>query len=306
MENHLNVVMATDFSEKVRNAERYAFQFAAYTKSRIMLLHVYPVPVAVPLLNRELRIHERGLAELESVKRHGNVLMTHIGILPGDMKYECKVREGAAGEEVCREAQESGVHLIFTGTHSADGLFRLFSTSHTWEVIRLASCPVLTIPEDGFFTGVKQLTYVTEYRKNELPVIRFVFKLAESFGAGLLILHMGNFGYSRHLETMMFERFRDELRQNLDSNKPDIRLLHRADVVSGLNDFCLHTYTDWLVISRGTSSLLDQLFNPGMNLSRELSFKTRLPLLTVPDAYNWEESGTWTRLKTFQENEKTG
>jgi hypothetical protein len=191
------------------------------------------------------------------------------------------------------------VHFIFMGTHAADGLGDLFSASHTWEVIRKAPCPVLVIPPDGFFTGIKQITYATEYREEELPVIRFVAKLAECFGAGLTVLHIGNYGFSKPIETLMFETFRKELWQKLSSKKPDIRLLQGEDLVSALNEFCIRTETDWLAISQSKPDLLDQIFDPGPNLSQKLSLQTRLPLLAIPENYSWEEKGNWELAGAF-------
>jgi nucleotide-binding universal stress UspA family protein len=53
--------------------------------------------------------------------------------------------EGDPAAEIIRAAQETGAELIVMGTHGRTGLQRLLMGSVAEQVLRKASCPVLTV-----------------------------------------------------------------------------------------------------------------------------------------------------------------
>jgi nucleotide-binding universal stress UspA family protein len=304
MDTAFRILMATDYSDDVQNAERYAYQLGASIQASIVFLHVYDSSLAIPLFVPEFYNAGNAQEELELLRTHVSAIEASLALKKGDVTSDCVVREGVAGEEICAEAIETQANFIIAGKHGHTGIRKYFPGSHTWDVIRNASCPVLVIPPDGYFTGIKQITYVTEYREGEISAIRFLAGLAECFGAGLVILHVGNRSLSREFENMLFEKFREELRQKLGSTKPDIRLLQGENVVTSINEFCLRTETDWLAISPGKSTLYSQLFSSSLVLTRQMSFYTRLPLLSIPDDYQAEKTGLWSVLEHPDEERK--
>jgi len=55
------------------------------------------------------------------------------------------IYEGRPAEKIVEIAREQGADLIVMGTHGRAGLDRLFFGSVANEVVRTASCPVMTI-----------------------------------------------------------------------------------------------------------------------------------------------------------------
>jgi nucleotide-binding universal stress UspA family protein len=59
---------------------------------------------------------------------------------------------GSAAQEIARYAQENDIDLIVIATHGETGLTRLVTGSVAERVVRLAPCPVLSVPpvpDDG-------------------------------------------------------------------------------------------------------------------------------------------------------------
>jgi len=54
--------------------------------------------------------------------------------------------DGDPAQEICQAAKEKGADLIVIATHGQTGWRRLVFGSVTEKVVRLAPCPVLTIP----------------------------------------------------------------------------------------------------------------------------------------------------------------
>jgi nucleotide-binding universal stress UspA family protein len=293
MERSIKIVLATDCSEAVMNAERYAVQFASSIGARLTVMHVFESPLAssIPIFDPDKIDYDPGRLELRKVRERMNQLILAMGALAEGLDYECVVREGNVVEEILQEAKESEADLLITGTHDTGKFRELFLGSLTWEIMKKTELPVLAIPEDALYEPIRQLVFTTEYREEEIPVIRSMVELARYFDAALAILHVTNDSLSKPVEAILFEKFKNELADLVSYDKMKISLIHDEDLVTGLNDFCLNRQADWLAICSGKSNLSDKLFNPGPSLTRRMSFHTRLPLLVFPDNYQEAEWG---------------
>jgi hypothetical protein len=58
------------------------------------------------------------------------------------------------------------------------------------------------------------------------------------------------------------------LENKIPINKLDIRLAHYEDIVAGLNDFCIRSKTNLLVMSLEKSFLWENIFNPITSTTR--------------------------------------
>jgi len=132
------ILHPTDFSER----SLYAFCLAcALTRdygARLIVVHVAAVSTVaygesvVPPNPEELRAAaQEQLNRLQAPRT--------------DVRAERRLAEGDAVEEILRVAQEANADLIVMGTHGRTGLRRLLMGSVAEQVVRRASCPVLTV-----------------------------------------------------------------------------------------------------------------------------------------------------------------
>lgn len=133
------ILHPTDFSER----SQYAFELACMLTrdhgSRLVLLHVTTPPMitaygqtVVPL--DSARLHQEAEAQLERLE-----------VPHADVRAERRLVEGAPAAEVLRIAQEIAADVIVMGTHGRTGLRRLMMGSVAEQVVREATCPVLTV-----------------------------------------------------------------------------------------------------------------------------------------------------------------
>lgn len=66
--------------------------------------------------------------------------------IPNEITAKTTTLMGGAAHEIVRFAKVNDIDLIVIATHGETGLSRLISGSVTEKVVRLASCPVLTVP----------------------------------------------------------------------------------------------------------------------------------------------------------------
>ncbi len=145
------ILFPTDFSPSSLQAQRYACALAEQFSAELHALHVVPDPLPVPGpegswvlqdLSVPTLIHE---AELELAVRME-------AALPGNLTVVRSVHVGKPVQTIIDYAKEHGIDLIVIGTHGHTGLSHLLIGSVAEKVVRLATCPVLTVhPKDHPF-----------------------------------------------------------------------------------------------------------------------------------------------------------
>lgn len=136
------IVCPTDFSPTAARAADFAASLAKAFGAAVTLLHVLPemnyplrglgVAAAFPQLLAELRT--RAHEQLQKA------LPTFAGIA-----CTTELREGAPHETILAVAKELGADLIVIGTAGHTGLAHALLGSVAERVVRLSTCPVLTV-----------------------------------------------------------------------------------------------------------------------------------------------------------------
>lgn len=131
------ILCPLDFEEGSLRALALATKLAAQNKAELYLLHVCPA-VLVPLggpVTEPLMAEQSARQRLEEIA---------IRDLPG-IQHQLFVMTGDAAERVISTQSALAADLIVMGTHGRGGLRRLILGSVAEQIVREASCPVLTI-----------------------------------------------------------------------------------------------------------------------------------------------------------------
>jgi len=147
-----HVLVATDFSEPSEAALAYGRHFARTFGATLHVMHVVEnvmarfaadaYPVLLPDLQRE--VEEAGSKRLNGILEEADFK---------ELKAVPVVRTSAApAAAIVDYAKEADVDLIILGTHGRGAMAKLFMGSVAERVVRMASCPVLTVrhPEHEF------------------------------------------------------------------------------------------------------------------------------------------------------------
>ncbi len=287
MNTTFHILVATDYSESVRNAERYAIQLAQNQLADVEFLHVYhsASPPPFPAFDLEPFIYDAFPKEAELLQQRVEEIKKSLG-LNEKINFSCKVIEGGTIEEIITEAEAFSADLILMGKHANKGTFDFLWGSNTWNTMREAPCPVLVIPEDGLYRPIKKIAYITEYKEDEITAINYLKGIVSGKeSTSLVLLHISPFGTSMPLENIVFENFLKDLSRQLPYEKFYFSLLHGEDGMKVLNDYCQKEEIDWLAVSPNKSSILESLFSPGNKLAKRMSSETIVPLLAIPPGY---------------------
>ena len=310
MTRKMNILLATDYSTKVMNAERYAFEFAKNTNSILTIVHVYEIPFSFPIESTEYIKESERLRkfELQKLKLHCEELAHSLKIKQNELSWECLVLEGPIEKEIRTEANRTHPDLIITGTHHTGSFVNIFQENHTWELIKKTSTPILSIPKDVLYTDIKKIVFATEYRKGEITGLQFLIKLATQFDAELTILHITKQTITKEYENALFEGFNKEVQNKMSNYKLNLKLVNAEDIAEGIDNYCISNNIDWLVMSHSKTFIFEKIFIPSKSITKEISLNSNIPLLAVPDFYvskNKDEYESLIETLIFKQKEYT-
>ena len=154
-----HVLHPTDFSNCSERAFQLAGSVARDYGARLLVLHVAtPPPLVSPgELERVLERPAGYRGELEKKLRQLRWPDASVTI-----DYRLEVGEPVA--EILRICRECNSDLIVMGTHGRTGMSRLLMGSVAEEVLRKASCPVMTVKALFAASGSEASTQPTEAR----------------------------------------------------------------------------------------------------------------------------------------------
>jgi len=131
------ILVTTDFSEPDDYAFKLACSLARDHSAQVFVLHVIPPPST----------HGEKLARAAPDSYRDQLWRELVRIKPADasVQVEHLLTEGHPAKEIVQAAKEKGCDLIVMSTHGRTGLSRLLLGSVAEQVLRLATCPVLTV-----------------------------------------------------------------------------------------------------------------------------------------------------------------
>ena len=162
-----HVLVPTDFSDPANYALRHAIEEASLHRARVTLLHVLAPHGGTDVY------YVTGAPESGAQANYDPIGEGHLGAPPPptvvrrdldeealtrlhDMvpdgfrdTWQVEVATGHPADTIVRIAQTRGVDLIVMGTHGRTGLQHVLLGSVAEKVVRLASCPVLTVRLTG-------------------------------------------------------------------------------------------------------------------------------------------------------------
>jgi universal stress protein A len=146
-----NILCPTDFSDPSYEALKAADELAAHFGATLHIINVVPL---VPIVEAPIGVESASFnvasyqQELEGQAQKSLKNMAEQKITLG-VTAVTEVLIGNAAGEVIRYAGENRIDLIVIATHGLSGWRRFISGSTTEQIVRQASCPVLTIRKPG-------------------------------------------------------------------------------------------------------------------------------------------------------------
>jgi nucleotide-binding universal stress UspA family protein len=221
-----NILCPVDRSPSSLQAFSYAIALARWQGARLSLLEV--IEAAVPTGSRRVsednHVPDDTRAELERDLRR--VLTARRAT---DVKVQIVMRKGNVVQEILAQAKASRADLVVIGSHGRGGVQRLVLGSVAEKVLRLATCPVLTV-RCGVTRRRRSLfgtiLCATDFSAAANRGVAYAKRLAKEANAKLLVMHAVEWPFGDAVTSGALE----ELRKSIESSARDdlVRLLPRS------------------------------------------------------------------------------
>ena len=210
------VILATDFSPASSSALWVAGRFARIFHARALLVHVFQYapnqPHQIPvgwMIDCILKDDERRMNEVQK-------LLSDNGI-----EAETRLMEyGLPSAEILNLLPTFQNPLLVVGTHAKGGMDRFLIGSTAEEILRQASCPVVTVGPHvcctgGMNSGFDNLLFATDFSASSLAALPSIEILRNRQHSSVRVLHVST---DPDLRDSSYDESFDAVRKVLDGS----------------------------------------------------------------------------------------
>jgi nucleotide-binding universal stress UspA family protein len=270
-----SIIVPTDFSDHALKAVQYAAMIAAETGSRIVLFHAVSLHLSASIEEPPLNFP----GDFEKVEQEQLIHLKHqLQKRYPRVEIDSCSKTGFPVEGINEIAAEKNAWMIIMGTRGANGLKELLVGSNTSSLIQHTEVPVLAIPDECEYNGIKKIVFATNMQKDD---IRCLKKIIEYFGHAspvITLLHVEE-GKLRDPEAALQSWFHTEVLPVVNYTHLQAECINETDIVKSLDEYLRHNKTDLLVTATRKRNLIERIFD--RSITRKLIFHTHIPLLAM-------------------------
>lgn len=293
-----DILYPTDFSPCASHALPHAVRLAKTFGADLHLLHALVLQDAdtgnaAPRLPSMEQLYEALEERAEQQLRNAMDEQDERGF---EIK-RAQVRSLSAAAAILDYASENDADLIVMGTHGRRGLRRLLLGSVAEEVVRLAPCPVLTVPErteGGPATHVDRILVPVDFSSHATLALAYAAEFASLFAADMHVLHVVDEvvypdfyppvipsagSVTDELRDESINRLKGLLREAPETGRPTFVHVCAGRAASAIPDFASEQNADLIVLaSHGLTGLSHMLLG---SVSEQVVRRATCPVFTV-------------------------
>jgi nucleotide-binding universal stress UspA family protein len=265
-------LVPVDFSDTSVNAARYAVALSRdVTDAEIILYHVYSHISFATLTSREEGSRQKVTeAELNEVKSK---------ISEGNDNISIVVEEGSFVESLCDYALGNAVDMVIMGITGSSRITQVFMGTNTLNVIRHIDIPVMIVPSQATYTGLKKVVFTSDFKDvARTTPFAALKKILDMFKPQLEILNVDSEHYVELTPEYKIER--EAMVDKLGSYNPEFAFLRAYDFLEGISSFVDTKEMDAIITVPRKHGFLSQLFKTSH--TKKLAYHSRVPIIAVP------------------------
>jgi len=262
----MTILFPTDFSPTAHNAYQYAIALAQDLGARIDLMHVYsssfkPTDLYLSVdETRKLRVQRQTEMQEKMEDFCNHYTFTNIG--------DKLVYPAVFTDQEIVERTRKGADLVIMGTKGERNPINKLMGSVTTRLMMNAACPVLAIPQDAIYQGIKAITYATSFTANDKHFLEQLINFGNKVAAEISFLHVTDDLKIAVEEELSVPQIPKQISKFFVVNNPS--------VMEGVDEFILEHPTDILAMYVPKRGLWEQLFH--VSFSKQMTFHTDTPL----------------------------
>lgn len=272
-------LVPVDFSEASKNAALYAAHLAATVEGgEIILYNVYGKEYFTIGDNHENSRRNVAMNELEDLKSSIASLKSSIaGAGMADITYVAE--EGSFVTNLEQFVNANKIDCIVMGITGSSRLTQVFMGTNTLHVIRHVDVPVMVIPPDAKYTGIKRVLFTSDFKnvKRTTPFDELT-DILNMFNPALYVVNVDSEHYIELTDE--YKKERAILETKLTAYSPEFSFLRSFDFLDGINLFVETNSIDAIVTVPKKHNFLAQLFQTSH--TKKLAYHSHIPIFAIP------------------------
>jgi nucleotide-binding universal stress UspA family protein len=272
------ILAATDYSPAASNALEYAAALAQATHARLVIFNVFSLatpsssaPFSMPTVDELIKLNNQRLTLI------GEILAETYGL-----EIEAVTTTSQFMEGLLKQVRKQQANLVVMGMRGSSLTTQLFGSTAT-AAIKEAKFPVLIVPEEANFYGIRRMLFACDYqyltRSSNLSPIQ---DLATTLKAKVQILHVEKIDSPLDSPlTIPLKKNRPDMEALLEGIKHEYKFLRETNIALGIEKGIEDYNADLLVMVPHKMKFWESIFRP--SLTRKLAMHAHIPLLALPN-----------------------
>jgi nucleotide-binding universal stress UspA family protein len=265
-------LVPVDFSPTSVNAAEYAI---ALTKDipgvEIILYHVFSRLSFATLTDRD-----EGSRKMVT-DNELNSLKGKLDLSP-NQQVSFESEEGSFIENIERYVLSNHIDMVIMGITGSSRIAQVFMGTNTLNVIRNINSPVMIIPPDAKFHGIKNVLFTSDF-KDVARTTPFnpLKKILDFFKPKLSILNVDSEHYIELTDEFKIER--EAMEDKLGVYNPEFSFLRAYDFLDGINKFVEAKDIDVIITVPRKHGFISQLFKTSH--TKKLAYHSHVPTIAI-------------------------
>jgi len=273
------ILVPTDFSENAENALTYACEFNKEIKAKIIIFHSYHIPLPAD----EFALQAISLTQTEELEiSQLNETKAIIEKRYPSIQFEVVASFGMAAEAIENQIKKDAVDLIIMGTHGSGGIKEFLLGSFTAAVLENIQIPVLAIPENAVFGGLKTMVYALDFGHYNLSNLNKLVDFARLFQSEITLLHFIKNESERTKGVSKIIELMNHTIQHNNYLKISTQVIQAEEVYGGIHAYMSEFKPDMMVLSMRHRSFFQKVF--GRSLTKRLAYHSHIPVLAMHES----------------------
>ena len=271
-----SIIIPTDFSETSKNAAAFAAHLSADIPGSDLILYTAFDRMEVGSDGSPLDSDDEGRKKIMGLALEG--LQDEIsGITTAPISLVVE-EDNDFTDSLARYVDRHRIPLIIMGITGASKLEQLLIGSNTLKLINQKTVPLMIVPPEAHFKGVKNIMLLCDFDEVEKSIpIADLKGILDLFPAEL---HVVNIDSEHYIEpSPEYKSQRDKLAKILEGFNPKFYFLHLFDFVDTINRFVEDKQIDIIITIPKQRPLLSKLFNASH--TKKLAYHTHIPLIAI-------------------------
>lgn len=274
------ILFPTDFSKSTEKAFVYALNLAKQLDATITTLHAYQKPdVGAFVLPTTLQRFYDGI-DWNEFENYQNTIPSLRQIAIDNQLENIEINHAMVDGETIEVIKKVAIDydLIVMGTAGASILKEIFVGTVSGEVMEVAPCPVIVIPEKAVFDGrIDKIAVTIEFSEEDGKVLKKVLELADVLSAKVEAIHI-DITHTGKL-TNKIQLFRDAFHhvENLQFTE-----LEGKNIVETIAIYAENENIDLITMVTHQRGFMEELLN--YSHAKEMTYQHKIPVFAIPES----------------------